>query len=41
MRKDAQLIGILHMLAVAVLMLLTTELVNIARQLLANSLEGQ
>lgn len=41
MRRDAQLIGILHMLAVAVLMLLTTELVNIARTLLALSLEGR
>lgn len=41
MRRDAQLIGILHMLAVAVLMLLTTELVNIARTLLARALEGR
>jgi hypothetical protein len=41
MRKEAQLVGILHMLATAVLMLLTTELVNIARQLLAISLEGR
>ncbi len=41
MRKEAQVIGILHMLAVAVLMLLTTELVNIARTLLALSLEGR
>jgi hypothetical protein len=41
MRRDAQLIGILHMLATAVLMLLTTELVGIARQLLATTLEGR
>jgi len=41
MRRDAQLIGILHMLAVAVLMLLTTELVGIARTLLARTLEGR
>jgi len=41
MRRDAQLIGILHMLAVAVLMLLTTELVGIARTLLAFTLEGR
>jgi hypothetical protein len=41
MGKDAQLIGILHMLATAVLMLLTVELVNIARQLLVHTLEGR
>jgi hypothetical protein len=41
MRRDAQLIAILHMLAVAVLMLLTTELVGIARTLLAHTLEGR
>jgi hypothetical protein len=41
MRRDAQLIAILHMLAVAVLMLLTTELVGIARTLLVHTLEGR
>lgn len=41
MPKDSQLIGILHMLAVAVLMLLTVELVNTARHLLVLTLEGR
>jgi hypothetical protein len=41
MRRESQLIAILHMLAVAVLMLLTTELVGIARALLAHTLEGR
>ena len=41
MRRDSQVIGILHMLATAVLMLLTVELVSIARTLLANTLEGR
>ena len=40
MRKDSQVIGILHMLATAVLMLLTVELVNIARALLVQNMGG-
>jgi hypothetical protein len=40
MRKDSQVIGILHMLATAVLMLLTVELVSIARTLLLKNMGG-
>lgn len=41
MRRESQVIGILHMLATAVLMLLTVELVNMARHILAITLEGR